>query len=599
LLWITRQFLDGYAQHPLRFAFKDISTGDILYIYDLEFKPENYTQGTFTNRGYFQPIENYLGQYSTDEYYQKVSDLNALISSKFATIDNDTSSMETRIDTSIATLNSRILSIENRLPLYASLFGAHFINPRANSPAAADNSARIATTENVRNFVAQYPFPPKNVKNLSATPDGLFITIKWNDPVDFIYDDMTLSEWAGTKIVYRSDRYPISETDGAIAVDNTWRDYYSTYGFEITTAAPGLTYYFQAFPYSSKGAFNRNVANRASIRISGVFVGTPLSLGRSSLAAATDGNGNVLFGGGYTGGNLSAYRVDKFDSSGNLTMLNLSIARQLLAASTDANGSVLFAGGRTSSPAAVYSTIDRFDINGNRSTLDLSIARNSLASTADGNKNVLFGGGISTAAGDAYSSRLDKFDVNGNRTILALSQPKNSLAASTDGNGNALFGGGRTLTSFEYSDVVDKFDINGNLSYLSLSVARSNLSATTDGSGSVLFGGGLNRDLGTLTTVDKFDLNGNRIVYNLSTPRDSGTATVVKDGSVLFAGGSDNSSIIDRFDNYGNRSTYQLTAGRSYLAAATNNEGNALFGGGLIVGTYENLYSDAVDIFIL
>ena len=70
----------------------------------------------------------------------------------------------------------------------------------------------------------------------------------------------------------------------------------------------------------------------------------PLSLARRQLAAATDGNGNVLFAGGY-GGSSSAV-VDKYTAAGvRSTLTSLSVGRSSLAAATDGNGNVLFGGG--------------------------------------------------------------------------------------------------------------------------------------------------------------------------------------------------------------------------------------------------------------
>ena len=115
---------------------------------------------------------------------------------------------------------------------------------------------------------------------------------------------------------------------------------------------------------------------------------TALSASRGYLAAATDGNGNVLFGGGEGGSASTA--VDKYTKAGvRSTLTPLSTARKDLAAATDGNGNVLFGGDYDRSPA-----VDKYTAAGVRSTLtSLSVGRGSLAAATDGNGNVLFGGG--------------------------------------------------------------------------------------------------------------------------------------------------------------------------------------------------------------
>ncbi|MEG1806099.1 MAG: hypothetical protein RR327_06895, partial [Clostridia bacterium] len=69
-----------------------------------------------------------------------------------------------------------------------------------------------------------------------------------------------------------------------------------------------------------------------------------LSVARSGLAAATDGNGNVLFGGGSNGN--SCDNVDKYTKDGVHSMgEDLSQKRAKVAAATDGGGNVLFGGG--------------------------------------------------------------------------------------------------------------------------------------------------------------------------------------------------------------------------------------------------------------
>ena len=595
MLWVTRQFLDGYAQYPLRFAFRDISTGDILYIYDLNFKPGTFISPTSINRGHLQPIENYLGQYSTDEYYQKIFDLNALISSRFATIGNNVSSMESRMDASIAMLNSRILSVENRLPLYAPLSGASFTNPRANSPAAADNSERIATTENVRNFVAQYPFPPKNPTNFTVYPAELKIDVYWSDPNDFIYDNMTLSEWAGTKLVYRTDRYPNNQNDGTIATVSTYRNQYQTYPFTFENARAGTTYYMQLFPYSINDVYNASILNRnTAIPLVEMQVLDNLSYARYEHAAAADGQGRILFAGGYTSSGATNI-VEIYGMYGQHLTTTLSVARYNLAASTDSAGNAAFAGGYVQGGIA-SNVIDIYSSSGANSTSTLSMSRYSLAAAKENGGGILFGGGYGDGS---YHNVVDKLTPGGYvSTITPLGAGRSNLAAAFN-SGNTVFAGGILSDGINYSNNVDRYDSAGIHTRLDdLSAARAYLSGTATGDGSTLFAGGYSG--AWFDNVDRYNITGIRsnleplfsARYRMATSTDG-------NGMALFAGGRNALgvyAIIDRYSATGIKSlSVNLSNARSHMSAATDILGNVVVGGGSGVGGF----SSAVDRYTI
>lgn len=103
---------------------------------------------------------------------------------------------------------------------------------------------------------------PNNITNLKLKVGNTKLTLFWNDPDDTIVDGILLSQWQGTKIVYKQGGYPKNENDGTVAVDSQVRNQYATNGFEIKGLNNGTTYYFQAFPYSSKKAVNTNADNR-------------------------------------------------------------------------------------------------------------------------------------------------------------------------------------------------------------------------------------------------------------------------------------------------------------------------------------------------
>lgn len=165
------------------------------------------------------------------------------------------------------------------------------------------------------------------------------------------------------------------------------------------------------------------------------------------LAASTDGDGNVLFGGG---GSYSAV-VDRYTPSGTRTTLTtLSAGRTDLAASADGAGNVLFGGGYTGSYSAV---VNSYTPSGTRTNLsNLSVVRAYLAASTDGIGRVFFGGGH----GPGDSNRVDCYTSDGTRSILpALSESRTQLAAATDKNGKVLFGGGGMNSP--HSAVVDRY----------------------------------------------------------------------------------------------------------------------------------------------
>jgi hypothetical protein len=186
---------------------------------------------------------------------------------------------------------------------------------------------------------------------------------------------------------------------------------------------------------------------------------TPLSVKRINMAAATLGDGSVLFGGGYYT-QFYAY-VDKYDVNGVHTMLeNLSVIRYCPAA-TLGDGSVLFGGGGGNSTTGSLNNamVDRYDINGVHTMLeDLSVARHNFPAASilrDG--SVLFGGG---EFGDGLvSTAVDRYDINGVHTTLEnLSVAKAWSAAASLGGGSVLFGGGSsTLATSGATMIVDRY----------------------------------------------------------------------------------------------------------------------------------------------
>ena len=109
--------------------------------------------------------------------------------------------------------------------------------------------------------IASGGIPVGNVSGLSVEEDNAEITLMWTDPEDRYLDDLKIAEWQGTKIIRKEGSYPVSDDDGALVVDNTIRNQYSTNGYKDTGLTNGVTYYYMAFPYT-EDAITVDSANR-------------------------------------------------------------------------------------------------------------------------------------------------------------------------------------------------------------------------------------------------------------------------------------------------------------------------------------------------
>jgi hypothetical protein len=128
---------------------------------------------------------------------------------------------------------------------------------------------------------------PANVSGLAATAGNKEVAIVWSDPADSVIEGVTLSKWAGSKLVRKEGAYPTDVTDGVLLVDNKTKDTYKTTGFTDTDLTNGTTYYYAVFPYSDTGAVNKDEANRVSA------VPTTYPLPACTGISAAAGNGQI------------------------------------------------------------------------------------------------------------------------------------------------------------------------------------------------------------------------------------------------------------------------------------------------------------------
>lgn len=105
-------------------------------------------------------------------------------------------------------------------------------------------------------------FAPKNVTNASITNGNGKVSISWTDPNDVTLEGITLSTWAGTKLVMNESNYPTNENDGTVVLDSTTRNQYQSTSYEVTGLTNNKIYYFALFPYSTDGIYNYSEAGR-------------------------------------------------------------------------------------------------------------------------------------------------------------------------------------------------------------------------------------------------------------------------------------------------------------------------------------------------
>lgn len=104
---------------------------------------------------------------------------------------------------------------------------------------------------------------PDNMRFFSVQPADGKVKIKFQEPKDTYIDDQLICTWKGVKIVMKEGGYPENEADGTVILDCTIAGKYAEDYFEHGGLTNDTQYFFQAFPYSDYGIYNRNAVNRA------------------------------------------------------------------------------------------------------------------------------------------------------------------------------------------------------------------------------------------------------------------------------------------------------------------------------------------------
>ena len=140
-----------------------------------------------------------------------------------------------------------------------------------------------------------YGDAPMNVTDITIRCGDQKINLNWKDSDGSFIDGngSPLCVWAGTKVVYRTDRYPENPDDGVLVIDSKIKNAYEANSLEISNLTNDTDYYISLFPYSTKGSINVNEKNRIK--------GIPCFSLKASFADATDKQLEAMINAHYSG----------------------------------------------------------------------------------------------------------------------------------------------------------------------------------------------------------------------------------------------------------------------------------------------------------
>ena len=356
----------------------------------------------------------------------------------------------------------------------------------------------------------------------------------------------------------------------------------------------------------SKNPVNMNTSTALTVRVVDAYKGdsdviklaadiSPLSVGRSNLAAASVGNYAIFAGGADDGSLGSVDTVDAYSASlTRSTPTALSTAKRDLAGASAGNYA-LFGGGSRVNTSQATAAVDAYNTTLTRSTpTGMSQARYIYAGASAGTYALFAGGNGRSKIVDAYNTSLTR------STPAELSVGRYNLAGASVGD-YAIFAGGSTSSSSS-TVVVDAYSSSLTLTTpTELSRGRTQLAGASVGS-YALFAGGTTR-LSSSGTV-RADVNAYNTSLTRSTPTALSVARRMLAGAsagnyALFAGGS-GESVVDAYNTSLTRSTpAELSAERHNLAGASVGD-YAIFAGGQnsssgAIGTVD-VYADINDL---
>lgn len=127
------------------------------------------------------------------------------------------------------------------------------------------STTKMYTDDTANEFIeTPNAVPTGNVSALAVTSQlNGRISLTWTDPAATIEkDDIVVSTWTSTKLVYKEGGYPTSPDDGILALNSTTRNAHQTVPFEVSGLTNGKTYYFALFPISTDGAIKADTSGQ-------------------------------------------------------------------------------------------------------------------------------------------------------------------------------------------------------------------------------------------------------------------------------------------------------------------------------------------------
>lgn len=125
----------------------------------------------------------------------------------------------------------------------------------------ADFTGAQYAADEVRNYIKTDQItgiPPKNLDAFLVKNNGtgsLKISVKSGDTV---LEGQTVCTCAGVRVIRKKGSAPKNINDGEVVFDHAGS---GVYEYEDKGLSDGSTYYYQAFPYSDHGVYNRSAAN--------------------------------------------------------------------------------------------------------------------------------------------------------------------------------------------------------------------------------------------------------------------------------------------------------------------------------------------------
>lgn len=103
-------------------------------------------------------------------------------------------------------------------------------------------------------------------ENIVAESGSNGINLTWTDPDNLVFNDQTVAEWAGTKVVRKEGAKPTSVTDGVVVADSTVKDAHKTSPLVDTGAVTGgAEYNYLLCPYTTEGVVTESDFSRVMV----------------------------------------------------------------------------------------------------------------------------------------------------------------------------------------------------------------------------------------------------------------------------------------------------------------------------------------------